>query len=257
MTLTHPFRAWLALPLAAAALLTFSPAGPVRAAPPPVGAASDLDLTASQKARMEAGRARFQKDVYALQTNPKLSEAQKRAKAITLTQAADKDTLAILTPAQRSLVLKQRGIEDQFRRDVQALRTDTKMPEKQKQARFEGLMTERQAAMLATLPPAQRARAERAHQAQVARVAEANKIGAQLQKSLSKQTQGQIEQITQAARSKMQAVSADAALSQPAKAAKIQALGHEAEAQINTLLTPAQRVQFARYHQIVSAAGPQ
>ena len=257
MTLTHPFRAWLALPLAAASLFMLSPAGPALAAPPTAGASAGLDLSAAQKARMEAGRAKFQKDMMALQADPKLTEAQKRAKAMALAQAADKDSLAILTPAQRELALKQRAIDDKVRQEVMALRSDTKLTDKQKQARFEALMQVRQTALLAALPPALRARAERAHQAAMARAAAAKQVGEQLQKSLSKKTQEQIQQVTFAAQSKMRAVSTDATLSQEAKAAKIQALGREAEAQINTLLTPQQRVQFARYHQIVSPSAPQ
>ena len=268
MTTTHPSRAWLALTLAAAVLFPLTPPSLVRAAPPTSSETSDLDPTASQRAKMVAGRARFEKAMRALQTDPKLSDTQKRTKAMALAAAADKEMLAILTPAQKDLVLKQRAIDDKFRQEVTALRADPKMTDKQKQARFETLMRNRQTALLATLPPALRARAERAHQTQeaqmakerqaaMARAAEARQIGQQLQKSLSKQTQGQIQQITLAARSQIQAVGADATLSQEAKAAKIQALGHEAEAKIDALLTPQQRVQFAHYHELVRPAAPQ
>ena len=55
----------------------------------------------------------------------------------------------------------------------------------------------------------------------------------------------------------MQAVSADATLSQADKASRIQTMGHQLEAQIETMLTPQQRVQWTRYHQLVSPSAAQ
>lgn len=257
MTLTHPRRTWLAVPLAAVSLLMLSPTGPAFTAPTTMGAAGGFDLSAAQKVRMETGRAKFQKALMALQADPKLSEAQKRTKAMALAQMADRDALAILTPAQRELALKQRAIDDTVRQEVLALRTNTKLTDKQKQARFEALMQVRQTALLATLPPALRARAERTHQVAMARATEAKRVGEQLQKSLSKTTQQQIQQATLAARSKMQVVSAEATLSQADKASKIQTMGRELEAKIQTMLTPQQRVQWTRYHQLVSSSASQ
>ena len=43
-----------------------------------------------------------------------MTEAQKRAKYGTMMQALDKDMLALLTPAQRVEVEKQRAINAQF-----------------------------------------------------------------------------------------------------------------------------------------------
>lgn len=246
--MTFKSGAWVALSLIAA--LMFSQ-------PTSTRAQGGSDLSPSQQARMEAGRTKFQKELAALQADKSLSQAKKQERYLEMSRTADKDMLAILTPAQRALVLEQRDINKQFQKDVAALRVNSKLTDAQKQAEFETLVHNRQKSLLASLPPAQRTRVEKEHQAQLAHVAEANKIGEELQKSLSKQAQQKIQQITVEARTKMQAIATDAALSRPEKAARIQALGHEAEMQIDTLLTPKQRAEFSHYHQLISPGSAQ
>ena len=113
-------------------------------------------------------------------------------------------------------------------------------------------MTNRQTALLATLPPAQRAKVEQEHKTQLAHIAEANKIGEALQKSLTKKTQDQIQQMTLDTRTKMQAISTDPSLSAPVKTSRIKTLGDDLETRINALLTPAQRKQFAQFHALTA-----
>lgn len=256
--MTLQFRAWLALPLIAAAMLTLSMPALAQGGTASAASANDgSDLSASQQAHMAAGRIKFDREIAALRADKTLTNAQKQARYMAMLQAADKDLLAILTPAQRALLLKQRGIKQQFQKEAEALQANPKLTGAQKQVQLKTLALNYQNAMLATLPPATRARVEKEHQVQVARVAEANRIGEQLQKSLSKKVQGQIQQITLDARSKMQTVAADAALSRPEKAARIEALGHEAETKIDALLTPKQRSEFTRYHQLISPSAAQ
>ncbi len=251
-TLTHPLRAYLALALAAASLLSL----PLAVSAQHPSTPANPDLTATQKAQMQARQERMQKDVTALRTDTKLTPAQKEAKFRVLAAATEKDMMAILTPPQRALLLKQRQINVQFKNEVEALRADKTLTDKQKQARFEALMSSRQAALLATLPPSLRTKVEKEHQAELGRVAEANRIGEELQKSLSKKTQEQIHQITLETRAKMQAVAQDATLSPAVKAARLHSLGQEAESKIDVYLTPQQRAEFAKYHELISPATP-
>ena len=256
--MTHSFRARLALPLAALALLTL----PLTAHAQGGTASSDhasaaSDLSAAQKARVEARQTQFRQDITALRTNAKLSEAQKKTKYQMLLAAMDKEMLAILTPGQRMEVLKQREINVQFGKELTALRQNTKMTDAQKQARYKTLSQNRQTALLATLNPSQRTRVEKEHQAQLARASEVNRLGQQLQASESPAQVKQIHDIGLATRAQMQAVIADKTIPDQAKVAKITELRQQAQAKITTLLTPKQREQFAHLQSLVSSPLPQ
>ena len=73
---------------------------------------------------MAARQAKAQKDAAAINADTKLTPDQKQAKLLALEQAFDKDMLAILTPSQRTTLLKQRSINAQFQQDLDALRTN-------------------------------------------------------------------------------------------------------------------------------------
>lgn len=97
-----------------AALLALMPlSGLAQNPPPPPPPATmgvpGLTLSPAQQARFNTRNAKFTKDVAALQADTKLTPTQKRAKFVTLYKAVDKDMMAILTPAQRALVAKQRA----------------------------------------------------------------------------------------------------------------------------------------------------
>lgn len=100
--------------LSLAALLTLLPLGAAAQnppPPPPPGAMGvpGLTLSPAQQARFNARNAQFTQDITALRADPKLTPTQKQAKFVALYRAVDKDMLAILTPAQHALVLKQRS----------------------------------------------------------------------------------------------------------------------------------------------------
>lgn len=249
--MTYRTRAWLAAPAAALTLLALPMAAPAQTPPANRGASSGSDLSPAQRARAAAREAQFQKDTAALRADTKLTEAQKQAKYKTMLQALDKDMLALLTPAQRVEVQKQRAINAQFQAGVMALRTDKKMTDAQKQARYKTLVHTRQTALLGTLTPAQRARVEQEHQMEVTRAAEANRIGIELQKSQTKAQASQIQDIALATRNQMQTVMADKTMSDADKTEKITDLRKQAQAKIETLLTPAQKAKYARLQELV------
>lgn len=99
------------LPLAA--LLTLLPLNALAQnpppPPPPAMGVPGLTLSPAQQARFTARNAKFAQEVTALRADPKLTPAQKQAKFVTLYKAVDKDMMAILTPAQRALVARQRS----------------------------------------------------------------------------------------------------------------------------------------------------
>ncbi len=65
--------------------------------------------------------AQFQKDVAALRADKAMTDAQKKTRYIALVQAADAQTLATLTPAQRALVQKRRQAQTQAQTEVARL----------------------------------------------------------------------------------------------------------------------------------------
>jgi hypothetical protein len=243
--LTYRTRAWYAAPAIALTLAALPWAAQAQTPAAVNHSSTDSDLSASQRARAAARQAQFQKDVAALRTDSKLTDTQKQAKYGVLLQAMDKDMLALLTPAQHVEVQKQRQINAQFQQSITALRTDSKLSNAQKQARYQTLVHNRQTALLATLTPVQRTRVEKEHQSQMTRAAEANRLGAELQKSQTPAQAKQIQAIALATRTQMQAVIADKTMPDSAKSAKITDLRKQAQAKIDALLTPTQRAKYA------------
>lgn len=262
-------RAALAFVLAASALLApaFSgarilaqPSLGQTAAPPPSG----LDLSAAQKAKADARQAQFRQDVQALQADTKMTDAQKRAKYTTLYQAMDTDMLAILTPVQRTQVLKQRQINAQFKTDVLALQANKTLTDAQKKAKYIQLTENARNASLALMSPAQRAEAlkrsavvEQQQQAQAATIAEARRLGQQLQKSETPTQSQKLSSIGLSTGAAIQSVIADKTLSDPQKTAKIVALRKEALSRDLVLLTPAQRALYQRIQALIAPLSPQ
>ncbi len=257
MLLTPLTRAWLATPVAALALLHPPTTVHAQAASGRAPSSAESDLSPTQRARAEARQAQFQKDVAALKADPKLSDAQKRARYAVMAQVMDKDMLAILTPAQRAQVLAQRQIGVQFQKDVAALRADKTLTDAQKQARYQALRQAANDKAMATLTPEQRARVQKQQQAGLARQAEVKRLAQQLQKSETPAQEKQIHEIGLKAGAQVQTVVADKSMAPDQKTAKINDLEKQAQAKINSLLTPSQRTLYAHIQSLVSAPLPQ
>ncbi len=222
----------------------------------PVG----LGLDPTQQAKATARQAQFQKDIQALKDDPKMTMAQKQAKYTTLLQAMDRDMLALLTPAQRSQVLKQRAINAQFKTDVLALQSNRSMTDAQKKARYLQLVQNARNASLALMSPAQRAEAlkrsaalEQAQKEQAPRLAEVKRLSQQLQKSESPAQSDKLQKIALSTGATIQSVIADKTLSAQAQTAKIVALRQNALKQDMALLTPAQRTLYSRIQALITA----
>lgn len=259
--MTHPIRAWLVVSAAALALLNLPSASQAQHIPSQTSSFAESDLSASQASRVAARKARFEKDFAALRAEKKLTQSQRQAKFEALVLATDADLMAILTPEQRAQVLKRKAINVQFEKDLAALRTNTKMTEEQKRTKFQAMMLTRQNALLATLPPAERARVEKEQQEKMAKMAtlrrEVEQIGDSIQKSESPAQLKQIQAISQSTRQQEQAVYMDRTLSNQAKASRIEALRLQAQSKIDALLTPEQRSKFARLRALISAPSGQ
>jgi len=255
--LTSITRAWLAAPLAALAMLPLPLTARAQGTPPGRDTASaGSDLSPAQRARAETRQAQFKKDTAALLADMKLTEAQKRARYAELARTMDKDMLAILTPAQRAQVTIQRQIGAQFQKDIAALKADRTLSDTQKRARYEALRQAANQKALATLPPDQRAHAERQQQAGQARQADATRMGKQLQASLTPPQEKQIHAIGLASGAQVQAIVADKSLTEQAKVAKITALRQQAQTKINAVLNASQRALYARIQALVAAPLP-
>ena len=259
--MTHTLRAWLVIPAAALTLLSMPAISQAQRPSAPSSTAADSDLSPAQQSRVAARKARFEKDIAALRADKKMTNAQKQAKFEGMARSADSDLMAILTPDQRAQVTKRKAINEQFGKDLAALRSSTTLTEAQKKARFDVMMKARQNALLATLPPAQRARVEREQQAKMAKVAslrrQVEELGNSIQKSETPAQLKQIQAISQSTRKQEQAVIADKSLSDQAKGSRIEALRHSAQTRIDALLTPTQRAQFARLRSLISTPLPQ
>lgn len=254
--MTHTLRAWLVIPAALLTLASLPIASQAQRTSNSPAASADSDLSAAQKTKVAARKARFERDVAALRADKKMTDAQKQAKFEGIAHAADSDLMAILTPVQREQVTQRKAINVQFSKDLAALRTNTTMTEAQKKAQFQVMMAARQNALLATLPPAQRARVEREQQVKAAQVAsirrQIEELGNSIQKSESPAQLKQIQAITQRTRAQEQIVVADRSLSDQVKGSRIEALRHSAQMKIDALLTPMQRAQFARLRTLIT-----
>ena len=257
-------RAGLAASIAAIALI--SPAflaAPLLAQAPAAAQSSSaggLELNPIQRTEANARQAQFQKDVQALRADTKMTDAQKQAKYTSLYQAMDKDMMAILTPAQRTQVQKQRQINAQFQKDVTALQADKTLTDAQKKAHYIQLVQKARDASLALMTPAQRAvalkrsaEAQKAQQAQSIKIAEAKRLGLQLQKSETPAQSAKLRTIALTTGATIQSVIADKTLSDQAKTAKIVALRKDALSRDLALLTPAQRTLYSRIQALITA----
>jgi hypothetical protein len=251
--LTITPRSLLASFLAAPILfgVSFFGTGLLAQAPAPSGqttASPGLDLSADQRAKADARQAQFKKDYAALAADPKLTDTEKQTRAASLYQAMDKDMLAILTPAQREKVVKQRQINSQFKADVLALQANKTLTAAQKNERYIQLTRNARNASLALLTPAQRAAALK----RSAAVEQAQSLSQQLQKSETPAQAQKLQAIALSAKNSMQAVIADKTLSDQAKTAKIDALRKDALSRDLVLLTPSQRSLYTRIQSLVS-----
>lgn len=259
-------RAKLAVPLIALALFSHPLAARAQAPPPP--ASASLDVSPSQQSRISARQGQFGRDFSALRADTTMPVAQKQAKYSALMQAMNKDIMSILTPAQRAQEMKRQQISAQFQKDVAALRVAKGMTDAQKKARYLALVHTADAQTLATMTAAQRVLAQKQRQAALAQqqaaaarqqankalVADATRMGKELQDSLSPDQAKKIHAIASASGAQIQAVVADKSVSEQAKPAKITALRQQAQARINDILTAAQRAKYARIQQMVTGA---
>jgi len=198
---------------------------------------------------MKARQDQFQRDLAALRADPKMTNPQKQTKYNAMVQAMSKDLMAVLTPTQRAGEMKRQQVNAQFQKDVAALRADKSMTVAQKKARYLTLVQAADAQTLATLTASQRSVALKRHQTQ----SEALEVANELQKSQSPAQVKQIQAISIAARTQMQAVIADKTLSPQVKTARIKEMTSKEEGQISALLTPSQRVKFTRWQQLMTA----
>ena len=260
--LTVLTRAALTLPFAAAALAGtafFSAPLPAQAQQSSQTTPVGLGLNAAQQAKADARQAQFQKEVQALQLDSQMTPAQKQAKYTALYQAMDRDMLAVLTPTQRSQVLKQRQINTQFKTDVLALQSNRTLTDAQKKARYLQLVQNARNASLALMSPAQRAEAlkrsaaaEKLQQTQAPKIAEAKRLSQQLVKSETPAQSDKLHAIGLSTGASIQSVIADKTLSVQGKTTKINALRQDALKRDMALLTPAQRSLYSRIQTLIT-----
>ena len=257
-------RATSLLPIAALALAGgafFQTPTPAQSAPTGQTTPVGLGLNAAQQVKANARQAQFQKDLEALKNDPKMTMTQKQAQYATLLQAMDRDMMAILTPAQRTQVMKQRAINAQFKTDVLALQSNRTMTDAQKKARYLQLVQNARNASLALMSPAQRAEAlkrsaaaEKLQQEQAPKLAEAKRLSQQLQKSETPAQSEKLRTIALTTGTAIQSVIADKTLSAQAQTAKIVALRQDALKRDMALLTPAQRSLYSRIQALITPA---
>lgn len=255
-------RAALILPAAAFALAGaafFQTPTLAQAAPTGQSAPAGLGFNAAQQAKANVRQAQFQKDVQALKDDPKMTTVQKQAKYATLLQAMDRDMMAILTPAQRTQVTKQRAINAQFKTDVLALQSNRTLTDAQKKARYLQLTQNARDASLALMTPAQRAEAlkrgaaaEKLQQEQAPKIAEARRLSQQLVKSETPAQSDKLHAIGLSTGASIQSVIADKTLSAQAQTAKIYALRQDALKRDLALLTPVQRTLYSRIQSLAT-----
>jgi hypothetical protein len=254
------FRTYTALAVSVLTLLSFAaPSRPAQAQAPSQQSQPGGGLNAAQQAKAQACQGQFQANIAALRADTTLTDAQKQAKYKVLYLAMDHDMLAILTPAQRTQVLKQRQITRQFQADVAALQANKTLTPAQKNARYTQLVQAARNKSLANMTPAQRAAklkefaaAEKKQQIRAGRFAEAKRLSQQLEKSYTPAQSKKISDIALANGAKMQAVIADKTLLDAAKKQQIQALQQETAATSLALLTPAQRAVYARIQTLIA-----
>ena len=249
MLLTRMTQAALAVLLFAPVMLGAFPAPSPAQAAGQAASSGGLTLDAAQKAKANAREAQFKQDLTAIQADPKLTPAQKQAKALTLYQAMDKDMLAILTPVQRANVLKQRQINAKFQADVKALQADKSLTPAQKNDRYMKITEQARNASMALLPPAERAVAMK----RSAAVEQAQALSKQLIASETPAQSQKLSAVTASTKAAMQAVFASK-MSDAAKTAKINTLRQTALSQYMALLNAKQKALYTRIQALISPA---
>ncbi len=224
-------------------MLTTASAAPHAASAAPASSA----LSAAQKAKVSSRQAQFQKDTAALQADKKMTDAQKQARYKTMMATMDKDMLAILTPAQRAIVLKQRDIGAKFRQQATAIQASKTLTEAQKKDRLATLAAQADKDTLATLPPQQRAEVVQRRQKQE----QAQALKEQLEKSETPEQKKQFEATMTDVRTKAAAISADKSLSEEVKGQKLTDLAKQAQAKDLALLTPAQKTMYEKIQALI------
>jgi len=202
--------------LAAAVLLAGAgtlPTAHAQTPPPSLPGIADPHVTPAELARMKARAAKFSAARDAVVANPKLSDAQKRAKIDLLAKSANADTLAIMTPAQRKIVAANRVIVGQ--------------------------------AMAS-----QNARNQAFVQMHATEISAGQALAAKLNASLTPAEKAQIAQINAAAKAQYDQINTDTKLSPQDKQQKLQALNPDTQAKILAVLTPAQKAQADKLQQM-------
>ncbi len=162
---------------------------------------------------MKARAAKFSAARNAVVANPKLTDAQKRAKIDLLAKGANADTLAIMTPAQRKIVAGNRAIVGQ--------------------------------AMAS-----QNARNQAFTQAHASEINAGKALTAKLNASITPAQKKQMQPIKDAAKAQYDQVVADPNLTPQVKQQKIDALKQDTQAKILAVLNPAQRAQADKLQQM-------
>ena len=212
-----------------------------------LAAPASSSLSAAQKAKVTSRQTQFQQDTAALQADKTMTAAQKQARYKTMMLSMDKDMLAILTPAQRAIVLRQRAIGAKFQQEATAIQLSKTLTEAQKKERLATLAAQADKDTLATLPPAQRAQVLQRRQKQE----QAQGLKVQLENSETPAQKKQFEETMTDVRAKAQAVSADKTLSEAAKGQKLSDLAKQAQAKDLAMLTPAQKAMYEKIQGLI------
>lgn len=224
--------------------LSFAVASAPRAA---FAVPASSSLSAAQKAKVTSRQTQFQKDTAALQADKAMTAAQKQARYKTMMLNMDKDMLAILTPAQRAIVLRQRAIGAKFQQEAAVIQLNKTLTEAQKKERLAALAAQADKDTLATLPPAQRAQVLQRRQKQE----QAQGLKVQLENSETPAQKKQFEQTMTDVRAKAEAVSADKTLSEAAKGQKLSDLAKQAQAKDLAMLTPTQKAMYEKIQVLI------
>lgn len=224
--------------------LSFAVASAPRAA---FAVPASSSLSAAQKAKVTSRQTQFQKDTAALQADAKMTSAQKQARYKTMMLTMDKDMLAILTPAQRAIVLKQRAIGAKFQQEATAIQVSKTLTDAQKKDRLAALAAQADKDTLATLPPQQRAEVMQRRQKQQ----QAQALKEQLEKSETPAQKKQFEETMTDVRAKAQTISADKTLSEATKGQKLTDLAKQAQAKDLAMLTPTQKAMYEKIQVLI------
>ncbi len=210
MTRRSPW--WLAAAVLLAGAGTLSTAR-AQTPPPPLPGIVDPHVTPAELARMKARAAKFSAARNAVVANPKLTDAQKRAKIDLLAKSANDDTLAIMTPAQRKIVAANRTIVGQ--------------------------------AMAS-----QNARNQAFTQTHAAEISAGQALTKKLNDSITPAQKQQMQPFKDAAKAQYNQIMADPKLSPQDKQQKLNALQQDTQAKIVSVLNPAQKVQAEKLQQM-------